>query len=284
MPEPQTSLPFEWLRHPWGPALRCAALATVADHCFTTRRPVLPAGVGAPGDGWQSLAFTFGVARTSLVRLKQVHGCDVLVVRNGSRDHAASPDDGNWAAADASVSDDPSVALCVKVADCVPLLIADHRTGAVAAVHAGWRGAAAGIVGAAIEMLAAQFSSRPEDLVAAIGPSIGPCCYRVGAELRDEFVTRGRASSDVSRWLTLQATRPAVHGVPGVIPVSANGEPPLWLDMWQVVADQLVMAGLDPGNVHVAGLCTSCHRDTFHSYRVDGPHAGRMVGIIKAGR
>jgi len=282
MPEPQTALPFEWLRYPWGPALRCVPLASVADHCFTTRRPVLPAGPGVPGDGWQSLALALGVPRASLVRLKQLHGRDILEVRRGSNDHAGSPEDGNWAAADASVSDDSSIALCVKVADCVPLLMADRRTGAVAVVHAGWRGAAAGIVAEAVGRMASRFSARPADLVAAVGPSIGPCCYRVGGELRDEFVTRGHAHEDVSRWLTLQPTRPAEQGVPGVIPVSANGEPPLWLDMWLVVADQLAKAGLDAGHIHVARLCTSCHRETFHSFRVDGPRAGRMVGIIKA--
>ena len=281
MPEPQTSLPFEWMRFPWGPALRCAPLAAIADHCFTTRRPVLPAGAGAPGDGWHSLALALGVPCAGLVRLKQVHGRNVLAVLADSPDRAAVPADGNWAEADAAVTNDPSVALCVKVADCVPLLVGDRRTGTVAAVHAGWRGAAAGMPGAACREMAVQFGSRASDLVAAIGPSIGPCCYRVGAELRDEFLTGGHAASEVARWLTPNPPVTATQGVPGVIPVSANGELPLWLDTWRVVADQLTRAGLDPANVHVSRLCTSCNRDTFHSFRVDGPKAGRMVGVIR---
>lgn len=186
-----------------------------------------------------------------------------------------------WGAADAVVTDNSAIALSVKVADCVPVLIGDRTTGAAAAVHAGWRGAVSGVISAAVRELESAFRSKPADLVAAIGPSIGPCCYRVGPELQDLFLGTGDAGGGVEPWFTPLPPAPAQRGVPGSEPVSPDGRPPLWLNMWSVVLDQLGASGLEPDNVHVSRLCTSCGRDVFHSYRVDGPAAGRMVGVIR---
>ena len=91
-----------------------------------------------------------------------------------------------WGAADAAVTDNAAVALSVRVADCVPLLIGDQRTGAAAAIHAGWRGAASGVITAAVRELRSAFCASPPHLVAAVGPSIGPCCYRVSPQLLDQ--------------------------------------------------------------------------------------------------
>ncbi len=96
--------------------------------------------------------------------------------------------------ADGVMTDEHGVALVVQVADCVPLLMADPRTGAVAAVHAGWRGTAANIAAAAVRRLQQQYGCRPEDLVAAIGPCIGACCYQVGPEVREAFTSASDAS------------------------------------------------------------------------------------------
>lgn len=264
---------FEWIRTPWGSALRCRALQAHADHLFTTRQPSLPADTLAPGDGWHRLALAFGLPVAHLVRLRQVHGTSVVVVRSSQALSA------EWGSADAAITDHRQAALCVKVADCVPVLLADARTGAIGAVHAGWRGSASGAVVAALEAMGAAFGSRPADVVAAVGPSIGPCCYRVGPDVSDVFASDPRWTGLVDRWFSPAPVATPVHGVPG--PPPSPDVPSRFLDTWRANADQLAAAGVPAPAIHVARLCTSCHRDVFHSYRVDGPRAGRMVGVIR---
>jgi polyphenol oxidase len=154
--------------------------------------------------------------------------------------------------ADALLEDTPGAVVAVKTADCVPILLADNRHRAVAAVHAGWRGTVAGIVGRAVEAMHARFGTDPADLDAAIGPAIGACCYEVGPEVSAHFGIPGRAHVDLA---------------------DAN-------------RGQLAAAGLAPGRIHVAGLCTLCHTE-FHSFRRDREASGRMhsfAGIRLAGR
>jgi hypothetical protein len=162
------------------------------------------------------------------------------------------------------VSDDPSLALAIQTADCVPLLIADRVTGAVAAAHAGWRGLAAGVPAATVGALAREFGSVPADLVAAIGPSISAARYEVGDEVRAEFEAAGVAAARLARWF-LPGTRPG-H----------------WqFDGWRAAQDQLESAGLALAHVHVAALCTSASPDLFCSYRRDGKGAGRIAAAIR---
>jgi YfiH family protein len=130
----------------------------------------------------------------------------------------------------------------------VPILLADPVRRAIAAVHAGWRGTAAYILQAAIRAMVCEFETRPEDLHAAIGPSIGGCCYEVGAEVAREF---------------------------GVI---APGR--VHLDLQAMNAKQLAAAGVLPVNIAVAGKCTKCQAG-YHSYRRDGEAAGRMISWIR---
>jgi polyphenol oxidase len=275
MPEIVPPDAFQWRRYPWGPALRCRALDAAADHCFTTRAPVLGQGPLVPGDGWHRVALAMGVPAQSLIRMRQVHGTRVVTLRRGT----GYPPDGT--AGDIAISDHRGTALCVKVADCVPLLIADARTGAVAAVHAGWRGTAAGAAGAAVAALADRFGAAPSDLVAAIGPSIGPCCYRVGRDVRQAFEAAGTWHDVLENWFSPHPTFEPRHGVPGSDPAASGKGPALFLDTWRANADQMAAAGVPASQIHVSRLCTSCHRETFHSYRVDGERAGRMIGVIR---
>jgi YfiH family protein len=278
---PEVDLPdaFAWARYPWGPAIRCRALDGVADHCFTTRAPVLGNGPLTPGDGWHRVALSMGVPPRSVVRLRQVHGTRVVSVR---RHDAFPPEAPDWNAGDIAASDHPGVALCVKVADCVPILLADRRSGSVAAVHAGWRGTAAGAAKAAVEALGAQFGAAPADVVAAIGPSIGPCCYRVGRDVRASFEAAGTWEGSLDAWFSGAPAGGARHGVPGTDPSASGGGPALFLDTWTANADQLRAAGVPAAQIHVSRACTSCYRELFHSYRVDGERAGRMIGVIRA--
>lgn len=257
LPEPTGA--FLWRQAPWGPVLECVALAPIAHHLFTTRD--LSPGVGVDADAaWTALAFHLGLPPSSLHRLDQVHGCATLVVESDARRPEENP------RADALVSDRADVALAVKAADCVPVLLADRDGRAVAAIHAGWRGAAQGIVMSAVATLEARFAIAPAAIVAAIGPSIGACCYQVGPEVRAGFAASAPApltSDGIDRWFA-----------PGA------GDR-LQLDLWQANRDQLAAAGVPASSIHVAGLCTACHVDRFFSYRREGKRAGRLLAAIR---
>jgi purine-nucleoside/S-methyl-5'-thioadenosine phosphorylase / adenosine deaminase len=244
---------FEWTEAPWGRALRCAQIHQ--PHVFTTRDlPLRSAGVQQPA-GWDHLADLLGVEQGSVLRPKQVHGNAVTVIARPPHD----PRELCAAAADIMMTMHPAMAVAVQSADCVPILLADHQTGAVAAVHAGWRGTASFAASTAVRAMTTHFGSRAENLVAAIGPSIGPCCYAVGEELLAAFGPDGR------QWFSRGAGR-------------------LVLNLWSANRDQLIESGMKPGNVHVAELCTARHSELFDSFRRDGERTGRLAAAIKGGR
>jgi YfiH family protein len=224
----------------------------VAPHFFTDARLRLR----EDPDEWDLVARFAGVPTGQLRLLHQVHGnCVVEASALQSRPEA-----------DAIISDDPSVALVVRVADCAPLLIADARLGVVAAVHAGWRGTLQRIAPVAVRALADRFGSRPEDLIVAIGPSLGACCGEMGAEVVDAFAAAGHDRRSIERWFT----------------TGSRGRP--HFDLWRANADQLETAGVAPNAIHVAELCTRTYPDAFHSYRAAGSAAGRMAAVIRANR
>jgi YfiH family protein len=249
---------FFWADTPSGPVLKCRPLEHVASHLFTTRQ--LP--LSSAGD-WRGVAALLGAA--SAVTLNQVHGRDVAIVRE------SAPVPADRQRADALISNDPGVAIAVRAADCVPLLYADSTTGAVAAVHAGWRGTAAGVATAALEALTREFGSRPGDMTVAIGPSIGACCYEVGSELVDAFAAAGHARHLVDRWFV---ARPAPRG--------SRERPRLRLDVAGANRDQLVLAGVLEDNIHDCGLCTAMHLEVLTSFRAEKEQAGRIAGVIRA--
>src|SRR5262249_47350106 len=160
--------------------------------------------------------------------LHQVHGAAAVVRRKGS-EHAHRGDD-VFDEADIVLTDDPAQAITIRVADCQPILIVDQRTRAVAAAHAGWRGLAARVPRVTVERLATEYGSRAQDLLVAIGPSIGACCYEVGADVRASFA--GFADAEVERWF---AVEPAVIAAnPPVATLSATRRPGHWFfDGWQ---------------------------------------------------
>ncbi len=285
--EPPVSHPFAWTAEPFGPVLRSQQLADVASHFFTTRIATEPhvelrlRGTGATAQ-WGAVAMAIGVAPGRLARLKQVHGTDIVIIRRAEppeTEHAAGrsafrltatghrvplhSDDG-LPRADVLMTDDPDTAIAVQTADCVPVLIADEQGRAVAAVHAGWRGTAARAVAHAVSAFASQFASRPEHLVAAIGPSIGRCCYQVGSDVVEAFRAAGFEDGEIGRWFTAEAD---------------GGR--LRLDVASANRDQLVAAGLRPGSIAESRLCTACHPSFFHSYRRDGTTTGRLAAVIR---
>lgn len=253
---------FRWTAESWGSALRCAPLEAHAQHAFTTKQLQLRGRLEDQPTEWTALAASVGASLDNVMRVRQVHGRAVRIVgdeRAASR-HTERPD------ADAVISNVPGLALTVLVADCVPVLLVDPQHGAAAAVHAGWRGTGAGIVSATIDAMRQAFGSAPQHLVAAIGPSIRPCCYEVGAELRDAFRAQGHAPADLERWFTTMTM--------------ADGRASLRLDVALANRDQLLAAGVPLEATFDCGLCTKTYRDTFDSSRADGDLAGRMAAMI----
>ena len=244
---------FAWRDGTAGASLVSSQLDAIARHVFTTR--VLRfRGEGEPRDEAR-LAAVFTLDEDHVVRVTQVHGRVVLVVTPGApapRGHAA----------DAIVSTDPNLAIAVRVADCVPILIADRHHRAVAAVHAGWRGTCAGIAIAAVDALG-DLGISPADLVVAIGPSIGPCCYQVDDRVRTAFLGM---TPDAAEWF-------------------CEDGPGHWrLDQWQANADQLMGAGVPTDAISVSCECTADHLDRYFSYRAEGPGTGRLAAAIRLGR
>jgi len=179
-----------------------------------------------------------------LLLLKQVHGARV----------AEAPWDGT-PEADAGLADAPGLLLGIETADCLPILLVDKHRRAVAAAHAGWRGTSAGVAARAVEALVAG-GSRTADLLAALGPAIGPCCYEVGEELRGAFA----ADTD-------SVLRPGPRGR-------------LHLDLRAANTRQLLRAGLGEGSLLQLDECTRCRSDRYHSYRREGRGAGRMISFV----
>ena len=231
-------------------ALRCVPLEAIAQHAFTSKQLKLP----DPG-GWAAAAASVGGTADRLRRVKQVHGNLIRVVDQDEAGDAEARPDG-----DAVVSNVAGLVLAVLVADCVPLLVADSRTGAAGAIHAGWRGTCARVGPAAVQMMRERFGTEPSDLVAAIGPSIGPGDYEVGETLVEAFQHAGHGG-DVARWFERRDGR-------------------LLLDLWSANRDQLIAAGLRPDHIFCCGLSTLSHQGIFDSYRATGELAGRMAAVI----
>lgn len=159
--------------------------------------------------------------------------------------------------ADGLATQDPAVLLAVHCADCVPIILADPLRRAVAVVHTGWRGTADGAVGAAVRTMADSFGSLPGDLLAAIGPAIGPCCYAVDEPVLARF----------ARWSWWDK-------------VFAPARPGHWmLNLWEANRRQLDEAGIPSGAIATAALCTSCHPALFFSHRRDG-RSGRLGAMV----
>jgi YfiH family protein len=193
----------------------------------------------------------------------QVHGRDVVRIERNVSLQTLEEMQHERPKADAVISDAPDVALVVRAADCVPLLIADTRTGAVAAVHAGWRGTAARVGVAAVEEMRRLLGSHAADLVVAIGPAIGACCYEVGSDLVDAFAAAGHERYLIDRWFMTPRERR------------------MRLDLTAANRDQLILAGVREENIHACGLCTAMHLDVLTSYRAEQSAAGRIAGAIR---
>jgi YfiH family protein len=239
---------FRFEGSPAGLVLRSVRMTFLAPHLFTTRQ--LQFRDGTSEDDYRCIAEDFGVAGQHVLRVRQMHGALVAVARP-DEPWLTVPD------ADAVVSIDSSRVISIRVADCVPVLLADRRARVVAAIHAGWRGTAAGVAQATVETIA-ELGVPPGDLVAAIGPAIGPCCYQVGEVVRQAF-----PRPEDEPWFSIDG-------------------PDHWrVDLAAANRAQLIRAGVMSDNISSSGLCTSHDSEHWFSFRKEGAAAGRMVAAIR---
>lgn len=202
-------------------------------------------------------------AAMSLVTVGQVHGSTVRDLEQESLPLMA-PDGKARLEGDGLLTRSSGQLLAILTADCVPVLVADTRLRAVGAFHAGWRGTLTRIVERGIASMRDRYGSRPEDLVAAIGPCIAACCFEVGSEVRDAFVRDFSDAGDL---------------------FAAKSSAKSHMDLTEANRRQLIAAGLPPAAIWAAGECTACARDPngrrrFFSYRGESGITGRMLSGI----
>jgi polyphenol oxidase len=263
---PCTSLGERGLTYYQSPQLQALSFLT---HAFTTRIGGVSGGCysslnfsvreGDPEEhvkrNYQITAAAFAVSPEQFLTVRQVHGDGILVIKE--------PDfripEGKLPEYDGIITNQTGIAVGIKTADCVPVLIVDRIKRIVGVVHAGWRGTALKIAAKAVMRFREDFLSATEDMIAAIGPSIGPCCYQVDAQVVRAMGPDGgtdsyfRACKEDGRWM---------------------------LDLPSLNRRHLLEAGLNPENIEMSGLCTSCLPDLFYSHRGESGKTGRQLNFL----
>jgi polyphenol oxidase len=212
-----------------------------------------------------------GATDLKLISLKQIHS-DVI--------HLFDAAPAETCYGDASATNRPGLLLGVQTADCVPILLVDPKKRAIAAVHAGWRGTLQRIVAKAIGKMQMEFGTKPADLLAAIGPAIGGCCYEVGTGVATQFQSQ---FADAPEWFDEFRTGDEPNPIQWLNMMPPGHQPPpknVLLDLRKANRAQLLGAGLRATNIFVSDLCTACRRDLLFSYRKEGPQSGRLMSVI----
>ena len=201
--------------------------------------------------GEKTLGAALGIPRGRLLNLRQVHGAEVLIYDQYTRALTYPPP------YDAVITDKKRVALGIWTADCLPILMIDRSKKVIAAVHAGWRGIWRGIIEKTVSEMTKAFGCSPPDIVAGIGPGIGPCCYEVGTDVKSLFQS---SHEDHQEFIQEREGR-------------------TYLDLSRVAQLELTKAGIPPTNIATIPLCTACRKDLFFSFRRD-KKAGRQLSFI----
>jgi YfiH family protein len=212
-----------------------------------------------------------GAEDFALVPLRQIHS-DVI--------HAFGTAPAEPCRGDASITDTPGLLLAVQTADCVPILLADPARRVVAAVHAGWRGTLRRIVMKTIGRMQMNYGTKPGNLLAALGPAIGGCCYEVGTEVAQAFSAQ---FANAAEWFDELRTGEEPNPLQWLSMAPPGHNPPpkkVRLDLRAANRWQLTKAGVKPVNIAVSDLCTACRTDLLFSYRREGPQSGRLIGVI----
>jgi polyphenol oxidase len=218
-----------------------------------------------------------GASDLNLVTLKQFHSDVIHLIDSASADSCKGLPP---VAGDTSLTNLPGLLLAVQTADCVPILLVDPKNRAVAAIHAGWRGTLTRIAAKAAGQMQMRFGSRPADLLAALGPAIGGCCYEVGVEVATQFLSQ---FADAPDWFDEFRTGDEPNPIQWLNMAPPGHQPPpknVFLDLRKSNRAQLLELGLHSQNIFTSDLCTACSPDLLFSYRKQGPQSGRLISVI----
>jgi hypothetical protein len=284
---------YAWLRH--GFSIRVGGVSSIYDQ---------ESGKASLNLGWTKeddaanvatnrrrlLREVAGSSSATLLTSRQFHSGMVRVVEAADgvlEGRLQTPDGRAVLRGDAMMTNVPGVMLGIQVADCVPVLVVDVRQRAVAAFHAGWRGTLVRIVERGIGRMRLRYGSRPEDLLAVVGPSIGACCYSVGEEVRFDFESQFAYApalfSEVYDSDPVRDKYPLLF-LTARAPGHSNIGPQIHLDLWEANRRQLLDAGLKSKRITVIGECTACARIggrmKYFSHRGESGFTGRMMGVV----
>lgn len=202
---------------------------------------------------YMQLAQDLGFSAEKAVCAKQTHTDNIRIVTPADRGKGIFEIDSDIQDTDGLITNERGMALIIFTADCVPLLFFDPVQKVVAASHAGWRGTAKNIGGKTIRKMAERFGCEPKNIIAAIGPSIGKCCFEVDRDTAEQFGEEYRIPKE-------------------------NGK--FHVDLWAVNRDQMTNQGVMPENIYISEECTICNSDKYYSYRTHREHTGRQVAVI----
>jgi len=212
-----------------------------------------------------------GAGDLSLTPLKQIHSALL---------HPFSAVPPQPCKGDASSTKTPGLLLAIQTADCVPVLLVDPKKRAVAAIHAGWKGTLARVTQKAVGRMQYEYGSNPAHLLAAIGPSVGPCCYEVAADFVSKFTAQ---FADAPGYFDEPRSGEEPNPLQWLNMAPPGHQPPprgVHLDLRKANRSQLLAAGLRPQNIFVSDLCTACRTDLFFSYRKEGALSGRLMSVV----
>lgn len=209
-------------------------------------------------ENFRRIGEAIGVSAEDMVVSAQTHTTNLYNVTASDRGRGVIYERG-YTDIDGLLTDQPGVVLCTQYADCVPLFFADPVRRVVATSHAGWRGTAAGIAQVTVQRMVSDYGCQPENILAAIGPSIGRCCFEVDTPVYEDF------------------TKVEVFDGNCVV-FTPNDK--YYIDLWEVNRRFLLAAGVKADNITVTDLCTRCHPDVFWSHRATGGQRGSLAAFI----
>ncbi len=206
------------------------------------------------------LAKSLHISTQSFTTSNQIHGTNITIAGSEERGSGAVDNSTAIKASDALITDQENICLLIFIADCVPVLLYDAQKSIIALIHAGWQGTVGLITKKTVYQMQSYWGCKAQDIISAIGPSIGPCCYQVGPEV----ISRVRKAYPKEDHL--------------IRSISDTGKG--YFNLWEANRIQLLDCQIPEKNIEVAHLCTQCHSDIFFSSRKDNGHTGRFAAGI----